>query len=325
MRYNRSFIKNEDADTSAQAIADNTVREPVLVPTQGPHVLAANRSNLARTATQDRLSWALGEGQCDTPKLRFVLDLLRAKDARLREKDARLREKDARLREQDVLLKEMQHRVANSLQIVAAIILMKSKSATSEETRLHLRDAYSRVMSIGAVQQHLDISGTAAHIEMVPYIAKLCAILTISMIGAGRPIALNVSGDAGSVSSREATSLGLIITELVLNALKHAFPDDKIDGQITVRFDVAGTNWQLSIADNGIGKPAGASVQEKIGHGTAIVKALAGQLDAQVDVVSGPRGTTVSVTHAPLAKMPQAKWQGANLAALNWYPAASRR
>ena len=76
-----------------------------------------------------------------------------------REKDELLRQKDALLREKDILLEELQHRVANSLQIIAAIILMKSRSVKSEETRLHLQDAHNRVMSVATVQQHLHVSG----------------------------------------------------------------------------------------------------------------------------------------------------------------------
>ena len=83
-----------------------------------------------------------------------------------------------------------------------------------------------------------------------------------------------------------------------MNALKHAFPDDKAKGQITVAYDMIGTNWKLSITDNGIGKPAGGFAQGKSGLGTGIVKALAHQLDAQVETLAGPEGTTVSITHA---------------------------
>jgi chemotaxis protein methyltransferase CheR len=108
-------------------------------------------------------------------------------------------------------------------------------------------------------------------------------------------------------------SLGLIVTELVLNALKHAFPNDKVDHRITVTYDVAGTNWKLSIADNGIGKRTDAFAQTKAGLGTSIVKALAQQLDARVEILSGPQGTTVSVTHATFAKMPQAARKAADL------------
>ena len=107
-----------------------------------------------------------------------------------------------------------------------------------------------------------------------------------------------------AVTSREAVSLGLIVTELILNALKHAFTDDRTDRQIAVGFDVAGTNWKLSVADNGIGAPVGVFAQPKSGLGTSIINALAQQLDARVDVVSGPQGTSVSVTHATFAKMP---------------------
>ena len=88
---------------------------------------------------------------------------------------------------------------------------------------------------------------------------------------------------------REAVSLGLIVTELILNALKHGFTDDRADRQIAVGFAVAGTNWKLSVADNGIGAPVGVFAQAKSGLGTSIVNALAQQLEARVDVVSGRR------------------------------------
>ena len=90
----------------------------------------------------------------------------------------------------------------------------------------------------------------------------------------------------------------MIVTELVMNALKHAFPDDKAEGQITVAYDMIGTNWKLSISDNGIGKPDGGFAQGKSGLGTGIVKALAHQLDAQVEILADLDGTTVSITHA---------------------------
>src|ERR1700730_4955165 len=221
-----------------------------------------------------------------------------------REREDLLQEKDALLREKDILLEELQHRVANSLQIIAAIILMKSRSVESEETRLHLQDAHNRVMSVAAVQQHLHVAGAAGPIQMAPYLSKLCDSLSTSMISDNRPITLSVSTEGASVTSREAVSLGLIVTELVLNALKHAFPDDKTDHRITVSYDVAGTNWKLSVADNGIGKRTEAFAQARSGLGTSIVKALAQQLDAQVEISSGPQGTTVSVTHAAFEKTP---------------------
>ena len=78
------------------------------------------------------------------------------------------------LQQQETLLQEVQHRVANSLQIIASIILMKARTVPSEETRLHLHDAHKRVMSIAAVQQQLHASGTSGSIEMAPYLTRLC-------------------------------------------------------------------------------------------------------------------------------------------------------
>jgi chemotaxis protein methyltransferase CheR len=133
----------------------------------------------------------------------------------------------------------------------------------SEETRVHLHDAHKRVMSVAAVQQHLHASAAGGPIEMGPYLSRLCEALAISMIGENRPISLKVSGEGGSATSRQAESLGLIATELVINSLKHAFSENTKDGQITVAYEVSGTDWKLSIADNGVGKPDGVFAQPK--------------------------------------------------------------
>jgi chemotaxis protein methyltransferase CheR len=119
------------------------------------------------------------------------------------------------------------------------------------------------------------------------------------MIGDSRDVVLKVKGgNTESASSRNAESIGLIVTELVINSLKHAFSDNTKDGQIIVAYEVSGSNWKLSVADNGTGKPDGVFAQPKIGLGTGIVKTLAKQLDAQMLTTSDPKGTTVSITHA---------------------------
>ena len=135
-------------------------------------------------------------------------------------------------------------------------------------------------------------------IQLGPYLTSLCEALAHSVIGDNRSISLKVGGEGGSATCRDAESLGLIVTELVINCLKHAFNDSTKDGKITVTFDVAGTDWKILVSDNGIGKPDGVFAQPKTGLGTGIVKALANQLDAKVVTSSGPQGTTVSITHA---------------------------
>ena len=215
-----------------------------------------------------------------------------------REKDALLQEKDQLLQEKDVLFEELQHRISNSLQVIASIILLKARTVQSEETRLHLQDTHKRVMSVAAVQEQLHVLGTIGSIEIAPYLSKLCEALAASMIGDSRPITLKVIGAVGSATSRQAESIGLIVTELVMNALKHAFPDEKVIGEISVSYDRAGTNWKLTVADNGIGRPEGIFAQQKVGLGTGIIKALSHQLNAQVETLASERGTSVSITHA---------------------------
>ena len=202
------------------------------------------------------------------------------------------------LREKDILLQEMQHRVSNSLQIIASILLIKARTVQSEVTRLQLEDAHKRVLSVAAVQQHLDAAGRGGLIEVGNYLSSLCETLAQSMIGDSRPISLKVEADAGTIVSQQAVSIGLIVTELVMNALKHAFPGEKKDAAIVVTYKVSDTDWRLTISDNGAGKPDLSASEKKGGLGTSLVKSLAKQLDAAVTTVSDFHGTVVTITHA---------------------------
>jgi len=201
------------------------------------------------------------------------------------------------LKQKEILLEEMQHRVANSLQIIASILMLKARTVQSEETRSHLRDAHDRVMSVATVQQQLQASGHGEAIELGPYLSRLCDTLSASMIGDSRPITLKVEADAGSAVSGEAVSIGLMITELVINALKHAFPSGN-GGEILVSYVVEGANWRLSVSDNGVGLRHDGDGHGRTGLGTSIVEALAHQLRASVEITSRQPGMIVSIAHA---------------------------
>ena len=208
------------------------------------------------------------------------------------------------LREKDMLLQELQHRVSNSLQIIASILLMKARTVQSEETRLHLEDAHKRVLSVAAVQHHLDVTGRGGPVEIAKYLSTLCETLAQSMIGENRPISLRVEADLGSVISHQAVSIGLIVTELVMNALKHAFPVHRKDAAIVVLYQISDSDWKMTISDNGAGKPGLNESEKKGGLGTSLVKALAKQLDANVQTVSDSHGTAVTITHASFKAKP---------------------
>ncbi|HEX8223100.1 MAG TPA: histidine kinase dimerization/phosphoacceptor domain -containing protein [Allosphingosinicella sp.] len=212
------------------------------------------------------------------------------------EKEALLEHTKELLAQHQTLLREMEHRIANSLQIIASILLLKAGAVASEETRDELRDAHQRVMSVAAVQSHLHASDGIDHIEIGAYLTKLSAGLAASMIGPHQGIEIEVVADEGTLQTSHAVSLGLIVTELIINAIKYAFPTARAGARIIVRFEVDEGDWKLSVSDNGSGRTAPAT--RSSGLGTAIVGALAKQLQAQIEEVSGPDGLTVGVTRA---------------------------
>ncbi len=220
------------------------------------------------------------------------------------EKDALLKRTEELLLQKDVLLQEMQHRVANSLQIIASILLMKANAVTSAETRQHLQDAHRRVMSIATVQQYMDAAGRGDVVHIRSYLTKLCDSLTSSIIGDNAAVSLQVLSDDTMTPSAHAVSVGLIVMELVINALKYAFTKRHPSAQVLVSYETSDTSWRLAVSDNGIGSKA--APVAKAGLGSTLVKALAQQLDAQVETMLAPTGTIVSITHAIFAaRLPQ--------------------
>ncbi|RVA30014.1 histidine kinase, partial [Mesorhizobium sp. M7A.F.Ca.US.001.01.1.1] len=194
-----------------------------------------------------------------------------------REKEELFGRTEDLLRQKDVLLREMEHRVANSLQIIASILLLKARSVSSEESRQHLRDAHQRVLSVAEVQRHLHTSAGIDEIDVGSYLPKLCSSLASSMVGDAQPIKVNVTAQGARIDSQKAVSLGLIVTELVLNAIKYAFPLEKAKALIQVTYETDGSDWKLTVSDNGAGK---AAVEAPSGGlGTAIIEALVKQLE----------------------------------------------
>jgi len=201
--------------------------------------------------------------------------------------------KDEALWRNIVLLQEVRHRVANSLQIIASVLLQNARRTPSDETRSHLKDAHQRVMSIAALERQLAGSGEQ-DVELKAYFNTLCESIAASMIEDPEHIALLVTGSKGEVSAAVSVSLGLIATELVINAIKHAFVDGR-SGAIEVGWNLDGPHWTMSVTDNGMGMPKGSG--RRAGLGTSIVDALATQLGAAVEVSSARPGTRVAIIH----------------------------
>lgn len=210
--------------------------------------------------------------------------------------DTRLSAKanDDLVRDKALLVQEVQHRVANSLQIIASILMQSARGVQSEEARGHLTNAHQRVMSIASLQAQLAETGTQ-DVALAPYLTQLCDSIGASMIYDHQQLKLTTDIDKSSVAPNISVSMGLVVTELVINALKHAFPGNRL-GHVEVAYKTQGTDWTLSVTDDGVGMPAPPHKAQS-GLGTNIVKALAKQLLAEIEITDAAPGTRVSLTH----------------------------
>jgi two-component sensor histidine kinase len=212
---------------------------------------------------------------------------------------AEARQKDDLLREKAVLMQEVQHRVANSLQIIASLLMQSARNVQSEEARLHLHDAHHRVMSIAAMQRHLAVA-SSGDIALRPYFAHLCESLGASMIFDPKRLSIATTVDDSVVGANVSVTLGLIVTELVINALKHAFTENR-PGKITINYRSEGKDWTLSVSDDGVGMPRGPD-KAKAGLGTGIVEALAKHLRSEIRVADAEPGTCITLIHLESAR-----------------------
>ena len=160
---------------------------------------------------------------------------------------------------------------------------------------MHLHDAHSRVMSIAMLQKQLAIT-QLKEVALKTYFADLCRSISASMIGDPKGLSLEAIVDDTTTNSDVSVSMGLIVTELVINAIKHAFPAQTSGGKIIVSFAADDGAWLLSVSDNGTGMPVGKK-RGKPGLGTGIVDALSKQLEASVTVTGASPGTRVDVRH----------------------------
>lgn len=230
----------------------------------------------------------------NTAHIRLLMAVTDVTDARA---EARL---NANLiRDKAILLQEIQHRVANSLQIIASVLMQSARRVQSEEARGHLQNAHHRVMSIASLQRQLS-SSPGGSVELRAYLTQLCQSLGASMIADPERLALQVTVDDSTVVADVSISLGLIVTELVINALKHAFPEERT-GEIRIDYRSDGADWKLSVIDDGIGMRAGIDAP-KAGLGSGIVEALAKNLQGELRLADANPGTAVTISHRGSAK-----------------------
>ena len=234
----------------------------------------------------------LNAHRLDYASLQDVRVILGVVDATVARAEEQL--KDDLLRDTALLLGEVRHRVANSLQIIAGVLLHAARQVGAEEAGIHLHNAHHRIMAFAALERQL-ATATPGQVVVQTYIAELCTSLAEAMVPDPAKIVLDVVVDDSVVDAQMSISLGLIVTELVINALKHAFPDGRA-GAVSVAYASAGGNWTLTVKDNGVGYAARPAA-ERSGLGTAIVQGLARQRKAVVSISDARPGTEVLIEH----------------------------
>jgi PAS domain S-box-containing protein len=218
-------------------------------------------------------------------------------------KDAQDQQRAA-LEEKNALLQEVHHRVKNNLQVISSLLSLQADRLDNPQTLAVLEDTQSRVAAIAAIHEQLYASKDLSSIEFGPYLRTLVRGL-FGIHGAKKDrIALEVHTADVVLNVQQAMPLGLIVNELVINALKHAFPQNR-PGVIAVSLTytasaVGGDAVQedlvrLRVEDDGLGLPAGKDISQVQSMGFNLVNLLAQQLGGKLEVSRGS-GLSVTVT-----------------------------
>lgn len=193
-------------------------------------------------------------------------------------------------KENEMLLEEMSHRVKNKFSMIISVIGLQTKTAPLE-ARASLEAVVRRVHALAAVHTHLQRSRHSGLVEMQAYLRDLCNGLSDSA-GHLRKVVLTVNAERLLFPPREATAVGLIVNELVMNSYKYAFPDGR-EGTISVELQTNETSAFLTVSDDGIG----CAHTSREGMGTGLVALLARQLGGTMDrKVATDGGYAVFVT-----------------------------
>lgn len=195
----------------------------------------------------------------------------------------------ARLSEQQgLLLREVNHRVANSLQLIGSLLELQGRRLADPQAKAALRAAAERVEAVALVHRRLYAGDDVQLVEMDQYLAGLLDELRrATEDDAGHRIVLRA--EAGRVPTDKAVGVGLIVNELVTNAVKYAYPDRT--GEIRVDFGRGGTGWRLVVEDDGVGYPERGQPARGSGLGAVIVGAMAKSVEGEVSLDPAHKGT----------------------------------
>jgi len=193
--------------------------------------------------------------------------------------------------EREVLLREVNHRVGNSLQIIASLLHLQANSSTQDDVKAALTNAMGRVAAVAQVHRRLYTSHDLNSVLLNQYLDALLDDLRRSAEG-NRMSRLTLKAEPVEIDPDRAVAIGIIVNELVMNAVKYAYID--CAGPIDVELQSEGEALVLSIADDGVGLDSrGSSDPRSTGMGQRIVSAMAAKLEAKVERDTRHAGTRI--------------------------------
>ncbi len=192
--------------------------------------------------------------------------------------------------QQAILLREVNHRVANSLQLITSLVEMQARRVADPAARLMLRQAAKRVEAVTMVHRRLYTGSDVEFVEMDAYLAGLLDELERASHAAATQRRIELTSDPVRVETDKAVPIGLMVNELVTNALKYAYPDG-VPGQVRVQLSRAQDTLRLVVEDDGIGYPDESATPRGSGLGSVIVGSMAQTLHATVELDRSHAGT----------------------------------
>lgn len=196
--------------------------------------------------------------------------------------------------ERAVLLNEVNHRVGNSLQLIAALLQLQSTAASNQEIRDALSEARNRVIAVAQVHRRLYASGQVHTVGVDQYLGSLVSDIRLAGHAERSAAMISVEAEPIEIEPDRAVALGVVVTELILNAQKYAYPDGS--GPVRVRFGCRESReCDLIVEDDGVGFDAGGAPRST-GLGRRIVAAMAAKLGGEIVFDPVERGTRVRLS-----------------------------
>jgi two-component sensor histidine kinase/CheY-like chemotaxis protein len=277
-----------------------TLEQILVIPNAPPvvFVTASQDSNIAVTALKaGAADYLVKDAHGDfIPLLQVAIDhalrqaqLQKARDEAEAEIHASRDRYAALAAEREVLLREVNHRVGNSLQIIASLLHLQANSSTQDDVKAALTNAMGRVAAVAQVHRRLYTSHDLKSVMLNQYLDALLEDLRRSAEG-NKMSRLTLKAEPIEIDPDRAVAIGIIVNELVMNAVKYAYPDRA--GPIHVDLSAQGDDLELAIADDGVGLNA-KSDPRSTGMGQRIVSAMATKLDASVERDPNHAGTRI--------------------------------